>query len=103
MGLNVNNPLPQELEKIAISMKQAAGREFDLKEVKNRLICELEKNYGIGKYRSYMEFNRKVKVVTAEGGFEAVILGVCDDGRLKVERDGEIIYLSSAEVSLRAV
>ena len=102
MGINVNNALPQELRDIAITMKQAAGREFDLTSVRNTLIENLQKGYSLEQYKSYINwFGREILLKCSDGEIKAIAKDVAKDGRLICLLNGNIIKMSSAEVSLR--
>lgn len=102
IGLNVNNALPEELSGIATSMKQVLNREVPLKKVKNALLRNLQKQYTVDDYRGYINWFNKNVIIKKEGKeFEAVALSVTEKGMLKVNWCGNIIEISSAEVSLR--
>ncbi|MDE7453942.1 MAG: biotin--[acetyl-CoA-carboxylase] ligase [Clostridia bacterium] len=102
IGINVKNVLPQELNNIATSMKQAAGKEFALSDVKNTLIANLQNNYSLEQYKSYINwFGREMVLICADGEIKAVALDVAEDGRLVCEVNGKTVKVSSAEVSLR--
>lgn len=102
MGLNVNNTLPQDLQDIATTMQQAAGKEFDLSDVKNTLIENLQNSYSINEYKSYINwFGREIILKCPDGEIKAVAKDIAEDGRLICEANGKIIRMSSAEVSLR--
>lgn len=102
IGLNVNNALPGELSGIAASMKEVLNYEVPLKKVKSALLHNLLKQYSIDDYRGYINwFNKKVTIKKDGKEFEAVALSVTENGMLKVNRCGDIIEISSAEVSLR--
>ena len=101
-GINVNNALPNDLKDIAVSMREAAGKPFDLKKVTKTFIKHVQKDYSVEDYKSYINwFGSSVTVKTAEEEYAATALDVLPDGRLKVKRGGDILEISSAEVSLR--
>lgn len=101
IGINVNNPLPPELNDTATSMSRQLSVSVELSEVKNTLIANLEKQYRLDDYKSRMEFGKSVFVTCGGKRFEAVVKDVEPDGRLLVEHGGKLIALSSAEVSIK--
>ena len=101
-GINVNNKLPVGLKDIAISMSEACGKEFDVSSVAETLIENIQREFAIADYKSYINwFGKTVTLKTADKEFNAVALDVLEDGRLKVNSCGNMLEISSAEVSLR--
>ena len=102
MGINVNNELPSELRQIAVSMCEILGKMISLQTVKQALIANLQKSFTINDYKKYIDwFGKEVALHTDKKSYTATALDVTADGRLVVSRDGKIIEISSAEVSLR--
>ncbi len=102
MGINVNNELPSELRQIAVSMREILGNRLSLQTVKQALIANLQKSFTIDDYKKYIDwFGKEVVLRTDKESYTATALDVTADGRLVVSRDGKIIEISSAEVSLR--
>ncbi len=102
MGLNVNNDLPKELDGIAVSMSEILNGNLPLEVVKNELLKNLENEYSIEDYRKRINwFNKHVTLKTQDGEREAVALSVTENGMLVVNWCGNIIEISSAEISLR--
>lgn len=102
MGINVNNELPSELRQIAVSMREILGNRLSLQTVKKALIANLQKSFTIDDYKNYIDwFGKEVVLRTDKESYTATALDVTADGRLVVSRDGKIIEISSAEVSLR--
>lgn len=102
MGINVNNELPPELSQIAVSMREILGNRLSLQTVKKALIANLQKSFTIDDYKNYIDwFGKEVALHTDTESYTATALDVTADGRLVVSRDGKIIEISSAEVSLR--
>ncbi len=102
MGINVNNELPPELSQIAVSMCEILGKRISLQTVKQALIANLQKSFTINDYKKYIDwFGKEVALHTDKESYTATALDVTADGRLVVSRDGKIIEISSAEVSLR--
>ncbi len=102
MGINVNNELPPELRQIAVSMREILGNRLSLQTVKQAHIANLQKSFTINDYKKYINwFGKEVVLRTDKESYTATALDVTADGRLVVSRDGKIIEISSAEVSLR--
>ncbi len=102
MGINVNNEFSRDLRDIAISMRQAAGEDFDVELVRDTLIENLQQSYTVEQYKSFIDwFGRDVILNCADGTVKAVAVDVADDGRLICFVNGNIVKMSSAEVSLR--
>lgn len=102
MGINVNNELPSELRQIAVSMREILGKRLSLQTVKKAHIANLQKSFTIDDYKNYIDwFGKEVVLRTDKESYTATALDVTADGRLVVSRDGKIIEISSAEVSLR--
>lgn len=102
MGININNDLPEDIKDIAISLKQATGKEQSLAEVEKIFINFLQNNYEISDYKKYIDyFGRQVLLKTEDGEIICTALDIDGTGRLIVERGGEILKISAAEVSLR--
>ena len=102
IGINVNNALPEELSKIATTMQREKGKPFSLKEVRSRLIKNLQNRYTVGDYKSYVDwFGREVYLDREGVKTLAVALDVDGSGNLICNVAGEIKKISSAEMSLR--
>ncbi|MDE6868427.1 MAG: biotin--[acetyl-CoA-carboxylase] ligase [Clostridia bacterium] len=102
MGINVNNVLPQDLQEIATTMQEAAGKDFDVSAVRDALVKNLQKSYSLKQYKSYINwFGREILLRCADGEIRAVAQDVAEDGRLVCTIDGKTVKVSSAEVSLR--
>lgn len=103
MGINVNNPIPDDLTGVATSITQHVSAKVPLDSVKTELLNNLKKQYSIDDYKGYINwFNTTVKLV--ENGKERYVIAidVAPDGGLVVqEKNGPVNLISSAEVSLR--
>ena len=100
IGLNVVNPLPNELENIATTMQRVTGENYDVEEVTSRLISELLTKRSMQEYISNIGYMGKE--VTLYIGNERVhgrLVSVDEQGGLLVEIQGERRRLTSAEVS----
>lgn len=101
VGLNVNNPLPEELSNIAISMREVMGERQDFDLVEQRLIENLNQPYEMSEYRSRVGYlNKEVTLIEGENSVRAIPLSVGDDGALTVSVDGVIRKVFAGEVSL---
>ena len=103
MGINVNNEIPCDLKDIATSITQHVSTKVTVDEVKVALLKNLENNYSVCDYKSYINYFGKTAILKTEDGERQVkVLDISDDGRLIVkETDGAVNKISSAEVSLR--
>ena len=103
MGININNAIPEELKDIATNVTQHVSSEVTVGDVKKSLLTNLEKNYSVADYKSYIDYFGKSAVLKTEKSERQVkVLEISDDGRLIVEEtDGTINKISSAEVSLK--
>ncbi len=102
VGVNICNPLPNELEEIATTLYKETGKKLSVEEVTERLIEELLKERTIDDYRAYLGFiGARVTLILGDELVPATLLGVDDEGRLLAEINGEKRTFSSAEVSVR--
>ena len=102
VGLNVSNPLSEELADIATSMLLEGGETPSVEEVTERLIEALLKDWTIDDYRAYLGFmGERATLLLGDERVPATLLSVDDEGKLVVEIEGERRIFSSAEVSLR--
>ncbi len=102
IGLNVNNLLPEELKEIATTMRESKGRKLNLKSVRAQLIKNLQNEYTVEEYKSFVNWFGQEVYLDANGQrLSATALDVDEKGNLICEIDGEIQKISSAEMSLR--
>ena len=102
VGLNVSNPLAEELADIATSISQEGEKTPTVDEVTEKLIEELCKERTIVEYRAYLGFvGEQVTLILENARVTAKLLSVDNEGRLLAEIDGEKRVFSSAEVSVR--
>lgn len=102
IGVNVNNPLPEELRETAISMSEAAGHLFDREDVENTLIAETGKAFDMREYRRRVGFLNRTVTLLSNGEARIVrALEVDERGGLIVESGGKRERVTAAEVSLR--
>ncbi len=102
IGLNVNNILPDDLKEIATTMSECKGKKLNLKAVRKQLIKNLQNDYTVEEYKSYVNwFGQQVYLDTNGERITATALDVDERGNLVCEIDGEVKKISSAEMSLR--
>lgn len=102
IGINVNNVISAEIKKIATSVKEVTGKYFDLEEVKRVFLENIKKDFSIEDYKRYINwFGREVTLKTGEEERVVTAFDVTENGRLLVDWCGNMLEISSAEVSLR--
>ena len=109
IGINLYNPLPEELKNIAISVKEAGGNWENGAILAAQLVKELGKltqidaPLPIEEYRARsILIGKKVDVVTPCTTYEAEVISILDDASLKVRvATGEEIRLGAGEVRLK--
>ncbi len=102
IGINLNNEIPQELAHIAISLKKATGKTVNWNQFKAALVENLQKEYSIAEYKSYMPWlGRDVVIKTDTETIKVRSVDIEEDGRLKIIRNGSAVRLSYGEVTLR--
>ena len=101
-SVNVNNEIPPDLKNIAVSMREFSGKTFSVESVREELVENMQKTYSIADYTAYIDwFGREVTLKTDNGERRVTALGVTEEGRLLVDWHGNMLEISSAEVSLR--
>jgi BirA family biotin operon repressor/biotin-[acetyl-CoA-carboxylase] ligase len=102
VGLNVVNTLPEELHEIATTMRLSSGKEFSVSEVTEKLIDELQRDYSIDEYISFVGYmGTSAELLIGDERVHGRLLSVDETGGLWVEIQGEERRLTSAEVSVR--
>lgn len=99
LGVNVNNPLPEELKEIAVSLKDVLGKEIDLSAFIATLLFNVDRTFDVRLYKKYsLVIGRQVLVKEPSGAeYFAVAEEILSDGRLLVEGGKK---LSVAEIRL---
>ena len=101
-GINVNNEISTEIKDIAVSMSEYLGKKLSLEDVKKVFIENLSNQYSIEDYKRFINwFGREITLKTSDKEIKVTALDVLPDGRLKVDWCGNMLEISSAEVSLR--
>ena len=99
VGININNPIGEDIKDIAISTEQILGKKLNINAVLFTLLKNLEEGSSVEEYRGYSTvIGKKVTVIKGEKIYEAVAEDILSDGRLKL-KSGEI--LSAAELDLK--
>ena len=102
VGINVNNALPEELKDIATSMQAELNRQIPLNEVRKVFIENMQKEFTVDDYKSYMNWlGSEVTLNMENGEYTAKAIDVDESGRLVCDINGELQKISAAEVSLR--
>ncbi|MCH5147918.1 MAG: biotin--[acetyl-CoA-carboxylase] ligase [Clostridiales bacterium] len=102
IGININNQIPSYLRHIAGAIAEITGKYTPIEEVFDVLVKNLEKEFSIDDYKSYMGWlGSKVLIKTDDKEVEAEALDITSNGLLKVNWGGNMLEISSAEVSLR--
>ena len=99
VGLNVENDV-SSLGGIAVSMRELVAPP-SVEAVRQKLIENFLRPSEFEEYRTHVRFLGQ-KIGVEEGGkrYTAVARAILEDGRLVVEREGEICTLSAAEIFL---
>ncbi|MBD5632753.1 MAG: biotin--[acetyl-CoA-carboxylase] ligase [Clostridia bacterium] len=102
IGINVYNDLPEELKAVATTVSESCGKKISVQAVRDELIKNLQKEFTVTDYKKFITwFGKTVTLHTADSEYQATAKDVLPDGRLVVDRNGEILKISSAEVTLR--
>lgn len=103
IGLNVSNDV-SPLHGIAVSMQGLLGTAPAVEDVRKSLLNNFLSPSTFEEYLSRVRFLGE-KIGVDEGGerYMATARSILPDGRLEVERDGEIRRLASAEITLDLV
>lgn len=102
IGLNVNNLLTEELKDIATTIRECKGRKVNLRSVKKQLIKNLQSEYTVEEYKSFIDwFGQEVYLEENGNRYTAIAKDVDEKGNLLCEIDGNLKKISCAEMSLR--
>jgi len=115
LGLNVNEvaeDFPSEIAGEAISMRIAARKKFDRGLVLCRVLVEFERLYDRFQEEGFATFREEIEerllyrgkgVVIHDGGtsLAGTMIGITNDGRLRLEVDGTERVFSSGDLTLR--
>ena len=99
IGLNVNNPIADEIKDIAISTKEILSKELPVETVVATLAYNLYQPTTYDEYKKHLLYiGEEVTIITQKSTYKALIDDILPNGNLKTG-EGEI--LSSAEISIR--
>ncbi|WP_048055058.1 biotin--[acetyl-CoA-carboxylase] ligase [Thermococcus onnurineus] len=112
IGLNVNNDAPEELRKMATSMREFLGREVSLSEVFHALIRNLDHWYRLflnGRYAEIISalkersivLGKEVKIIDDETELVGRAVDIDVDGALILETPKGRVRVLHGDVSLR--
>lgn len=89
IGLNVNNPLSEELGEIATNMAEATGCKQNLQEVEKRLLKNFFAPFSFAEYASRLAYvGERVEFVASDRTFTATLVGVSPQGELILKEEG---------------
>ncbi len=116
IGINVNNKkMPKDIENVAVSARMLTGREQGRSLIigsvckwfgayYHKFLSTLDLSLIKEEYNKYLiNYNKEVEIVKERESYRAKSLGIDDEGRLLVEREGKIEAVLSGEVSVRGV
>lgn len=111
IGLNVNNPVPEELRDVAVSMFELTGERIPLEFVLKSLTFHMDAWYRIFKEDPFLLMSRVRertfilgRFVEVESGDEKIVgraVDVLDDGSLLLDIGGSLKKLIYGDVSIR--
>lgn len=102
IGININNPLPDELKDTATSISLEKGKRVSVARVRRLLIKKLRKHYTVADYKSYVGwFGKQIDLICGDEVISAVAVDVDIDGSLVCNVGGQLKKINSAEMSLR--
>jgi len=112
IGLNVNNPIPEELLSTSTSISKVLGIQIPIEEIFKILVERLEYWYEeflrgndeeiLQKWREKAILNREVRVIREEGEIQGKALDIDELGALILElKDGRKEKILYGDVSLR--
>ena len=117
VGINVNvESFPRELRDKATSLRREAGREFCCTDLIAKIMESFEQNYNYFSEVEDLSFiqeeyneilvncGKQVRILEPHNEYEAVALGINEEGELLVEKEtGEIERVFAGEVSVRGM
>ncbi len=113
VGVNVNNPIPPELEKTAVSLRSLYGSAVDVRTLLDAILSESEillpsfEEGGLFPFlleyqRDLLYVGERVRLQTDDEIVEGILRGVTVEGALQLEVNGELRALHEAGLVLRA-
>ena len=99
IGVNVNNEIADEIKDIAISLKQALGKEISVESFFLSLMLNFVSGSSIEEYKKFSAvLGKKITVTKGDIVYEAVAEDILNNGALKLS-NGELLY--AGEVGLK--
>ncbi len=99
IGVNVNNEIADEIKDIAISLKQALGKEISVESFFLSLMLNFVSGSSIEDYKKFSAvLGKKITVTKGDIVYEAVAEDILNNGALKLT-NGELLY--AGEVGLK--
>ena len=99
IGINVNNEIADEIKDIAISLKQALGKEISVESFFLSLMLNFVSGSSIEDYKKFSAvLGKKITVTKGDVVYEAVAEDILNNGALKLT-NGELLY--AGEVGLK--
>ena len=99
IGINVNNEIADEIKDIAISLKQALGKEISVESFFLSLMLNFVSGSSIEDYKKFSAvLGKKITVTKGDIVYEAVAEDILNNGALKLS-SGELLY--AGEVDLK--
>ena len=99
IGINVNNEIADEIKDIAISLKQALGKEISVESFFLSLMLNFVSGSSIEDYKKFSAvLGKKITVTKGDVVYEAVAEDILNNGALKLS-SGELLY--AGEVGLK--
>ena len=102
VGINVSNPLPEELKEIATTLNMETGKGFLPADLEQSLIDGLFSEVDMQEYLSFLGYmGKRAELLSGEKRYAATLLSVDEQGCLWADVNGEKRCFSAAEISLR--
>ena len=99
IGINVNNPISEEIKDIAISVKQITGKEIDEKALIATILYNLYLPFSHEEYiKNLLYIGEEVTIITNKSAYKSIIEQILPNGYAKLIDGTE---LSSAEITIR--
>ena len=99
IGVNVNNEIADEIKDIAVSLKQALGKEISVESFFLSLMLNFVSGSSIEDYKKFSAvLGKKITVTKGDIVYEAVAEDILNNGALKLI-NGELLY--AGEVGLK--
>ena len=112
-GININNQISPELINKAITLKQIGGRIFDIKDIFNKIICEIEERLtdsSVGRMREEYRLKALIKPgslvqvceILNDKLFQGKVLNYPEQSIQLMTNEGQIKEFKAADVTFKA-